>query len=225
MAEPCLSNIDFSKIRRYFTDRPPIEYTNIESDNLKSDLLKVNNIYDSTCSPGKNGYFFVRDQRGVRWIQQLSNDPLCDAGIIQIKTNQRSDTSASVLGPTTSYSSTGIGVSITPRYNGSKLYIEFNGTAVVSGTGPNGVAFALYKNGVGINTNRMGDAIAYNAGSNTFYAPISISYVEDTVDRTPRTYELYFKYDAAWGTDAVNSGISSDWGNNIFTVKEISIPQ
>lgn len=224
MAEPCLNNIDFSKIRRYFTDRPPIEYANIESDSLKADLLKVNNIYDSTCSSGKNGYFFVRDQRGVRWIQQLSNDPLCDAGILQIKVNQLSDTSPSILGPTTSYTSTGIGITITPRYIGSKLYIEFNGTAVVSGTGPNGVAFALYKNGVGINTNRMGDSIAYNSGSNTFYTPISISYVEDTIDRTPKTYELYFKYDSSWGTDAVNSGISSDWGNNIFTVKEISIP-
>lgn len=223
MAEPCLNNIDFSKIRRYFTDRPPIEYSNIESDNLKSDLLKVNNIYDSVCSPGKNGYFFVRDQKGVRWIPQSSNDLLCDAGILQIKVNQFSGTFSSILGPTTSYTSTGIGITITPRYNRSKLYIEFNGTVVVSGTGPNGIAFALYKNGVGINTNRMGDVIAYNSGSNTFYAPISLSYVEDSIDRSPRTYELYFKYDSSWGTDAVNSGISSDWGNNIFLVKEISI--
>lgn len=224
MAEPCLSNIDFSKIRRYFTDRPPIEYSNIESDSLKSDLLKVNNIYDSTCSPGKNGYFFVRDQKGVRWVQQLSNDPLCDAGILQIKVNQRSDTSASIFGVTSSYTTTGIAVSITPRYNGSKLYIEFDGTAVVNGTGPNGVAFALYKDGVGINTNRMGDTIVYNSGSNTVYSPVRINYVEDAVDRTPRTYEIYFKYDSSWGTNGTNSGISSDWGNNILTVREISIP-
>lgn len=30
------------------------------------------NIYDSVNSPGKNGYYFVRDEGGVRWLQELN---------------------------------------------------------------------------------------------------------------------------------------------------------
>jgi hypothetical protein len=48
------------------------------SQRLKLDVLGSirikNTIFDSADVPGKNGYFFARDQRGVRWLQQLAND-------------------------------------------------------------------------------------------------------------------------------------------------------
>lgn len=41
------------------------------------------NIYDSVNSPGKNGYYFVRDIRGVRWLEEInSNDGMIPLSIV-----------------------------------------------------------------------------------------------------------------------------------------------
>lgn len=48
------------------------------NENIKLDVegsIRIKNtIFDSADVPGKNGYFFARDQRGVRWLQQIADD-------------------------------------------------------------------------------------------------------------------------------------------------------
>ena len=48
------------------------------NQNLKLDVegsIRIKNtIFDSADVPGQNGYFFARDQRGVRWLQQIADD-------------------------------------------------------------------------------------------------------------------------------------------------------
>lgn len=48
------------------------------NENLKLDVegsIRIKNtIFDSADVPGQNGYFFARDQRGVRWLQQIADD-------------------------------------------------------------------------------------------------------------------------------------------------------
>ena len=48
------------------------------NENLKLDVegsIRIKNtIFDSADVPGQNGYFFARDKRGVRWLQQIADD-------------------------------------------------------------------------------------------------------------------------------------------------------
>lgn len=60
----------------WIADSEDPAYANTQ--NLKLDVLGSirikNTIFDSADVPGVNGYFFARDQRGVRWLQQLADD-------------------------------------------------------------------------------------------------------------------------------------------------------
>ena len=65
MADLTINNIDFEVIRRYFTDRPPIDLKNIIFDNI----VINENIFDSIGTSGVNGYYLSRDANGIRWVE------------------------------------------------------------------------------------------------------------------------------------------------------------
>jgi hypothetical protein len=65
MADLTINNIDFEVIRRYFTDRPPIDLKNVIFDNVAIN----ENIFDSIGTSGANGYYLSRDANGIRWVE------------------------------------------------------------------------------------------------------------------------------------------------------------
>lgn len=129
--------------------------------------------------------------------------------VIQVVTN---NTNVQKTVTSTTYITSGLSCSITPKYNTSKILIMYSSGSIFSDSATQGFQFKLYKNGSELIGN-YGDVVCYsNAGNiGTSYSNMFLD-SPNTVSST--TYELFFNRRGAAGTNYFN--YSNSFANMIL---------
>ena len=126
-----------------------------------------------------------------------SNGLTTPAGhVIQV---QRSTLNAITSTTSTSYVASGLGVTITPKFSTSKLFISVNlARPSIQNTGRQ-MDFKMYEGSSAIDANRLG-SLYHNAGSGVaiYYGSTAYNLYLDATNTNARTYNLYYK---AYGGD------------------------
>ncbi len=140
--------------------------------------------------------------------------------ILQVVASDTTASSGEITTTSTTYVSTGVSISITPISASSKLLVVFIGNGkFIGGSGDDGSAYRIYRDGTALNPSRAGDQLFYRSDSNTnnIHFPLPIMHYIDAGSTNTTTFTLFFSNQ--WGGTAV---ISRDWGVNEFVVMEIS---
>lgn len=138
---------------------------------------------------------------------------VCSTALNNGKTGSVSTTSAS-------YVTTNISASITPISASSKLYVRFIGSLYFfGGSGDDGIACKIYRDGTAINSNASGDMLFYRSDSNgaTMLVNAKIVHYVDANNTNPTTFTLFFNNE--WGGTA---NINYDWSAPNFLIMEVS---
>lgn len=107
---------------------------------------------------------------------------------------QRGTLSAVTSTSSTSYVSSGLGVTITPKFSTSKLFISVNvARPSIQNTGRQ-LDFKMYEGSSAIDSNRLG-SLYHNAGSGVavYYGSTAYNVYLDASNTSARTYNLYYK--------------------------------
>lgn len=130
----------------------------------------------------------MRVYTGSAWINAYSST----AGkVLQVKT--------SLLGTglatsSTSYVATGLAVTLTPQSSTSKIIIMVSNGGGTTNSSGRQLHEKCYKDGTEIIS---GQENIYRIDANNFFFPHSYSLVTDAIDKTARTYEMYYKAGSA----------------------------
>lgn len=119
----------------------------------------------------------------------------------------RNSITGTVATSSTSYVASGLGLTITPKFSTSKLFISVNvGRPSIQNNGRQ-LDFKLYEGSSAVDSNRLG-SLYHNAGSGVaiYYGSTSYNIYLDASNTNARTYNLYYK---AFG-GSVNISDSSD---------------
>ena len=143
----------------------------------------------------------------------LNNDTInglyIQGSVVQTVSN---NTNVQKTSASTTYITSGLSCSITPKYNTSKILIMYSSGSIFSDSATQGFQFKLYKNGSELIGN-YGDVVAYTNGGNigTSYSNMFLD-SPNTVSST--TYELFFNRRGASGTNYFN--YSNSFANMIL---------
>jgi len=123
------------------------------------------------------------------------NPQAAPSSVIQVVSN----TSATNTSTTsTSYVTTGISVSITPKFSNSKILVTMTGGQCdYSATQ---AIFTIYRNSTDLALNSYGFACFYNSGTPENQAPLSGQFLDSPATTSSTTYTIYFKRGAGSGT-------------------------
>jgi len=154
-------------------------------------------------------------------IQTTSAKPILRStgSILQVVNTNTLGQGGEITTTSNSYVTTGLSVSITPISASSKLLVEFLGNGkFVGGSGDDGATYKIFRDGSQLNGN-AGDQLHYRSDSNgnNHHYTLGITYFVNANSTASTTFTLFFS--DQWGGTAV---VSRDWGNNQFTIMEIS---
>ena len=160
----------------------------------------------------------------VNQIQTTAGKPILNStgSILQVVSTSTIGLSGDISTSSATYVNTGVSVTITPISSTSKLFVEFagNGKFYANGVnaGDDGATFKIYRDGSPLNLG-AGDCLLYrsDANGNNHHMPCSITHYVTAGSTSSTTFSLF--YCDLWGGFAY---LSRDWGNNQFTVMEIS---
>ena len=92
----------------------------------------------------------------------------------------------------TSYVDSGLGVTITPKFSTSKLFISVNlGRPNIQGSGRQ-MDLKLYEGSSPLDGNRLG-SFFHNVSGAIYYGSTAYNHFRNAVNTTTRTYNVYFK--------------------------------
>ena len=157
----------------------------------------------------------------VNQVQTTAGKPILNStgSVLQVVSTSTIGLTGDVSTSSASFVTTGASVTITPISSTSKLFVEFAGNGKFnSGAGDDGASFKIYRDGSPLNLG-AGDCLLYRSDANgqNHHMPCSITHYVTAGSTSSTTFTLF--YSDQWGGLAF---LSRDWGNNQFTVMEIS---
>lgn len=139
--------------------------------------------------------------------------------VVQTAVSYSPDTVGEITTTSSSYVTTGLSVTITPKYSTSKLFFTavFNGK-FVNGSGDDGAAFKVYRDGSAIRSG-ANDQLLYRSDANTVsnHIPVTIQHYVNANSTSSTTFTLFFS--DQWGGTAI---VNRDWGVPMLSVMEIA---
>jgi hypothetical protein len=157
----------------------------------------------------------------VGQIQDLTGKPLVKptGSVLQVVTYNDTSITGEITTTSASPVTSGLSVSMTPYSSTSKLFVLVTANIHFrSGSGDDGVALQLRRDGVGVRTAGV-DSLFYRSDSNAnvHYTQAAFQHLVNANSTNPTTFTLFF-YDA-WGGTA---SIHRDWSSPALTVMEIA---
>lgn len=154
-------------------------------------------------------------------IKDLTGKPLVEptGSILQVVNTNSVGNIANVSTTSSSYVTTGFGLSITPKSASSKLLILVNFNSYFNGGGvDDGCSFKLYRDNVAINTANSGDNLNYNNTTpGATHSPMQIIHYVNSNSTNSTSFELFFVN--LWGGTTIFNRV---WGTNSITIMEIA---
>ena len=120
---------------------------------------------------------------------------------------------------------TGLSISITPKFNTSKVLVTFSlaGLSSSINSGSNAVAIFIYLYKNGSNLVQMEDHWGYTNNSTPHFGAATYSYLDSPATTSAVTYAVYFKGQHTGQTVAINNYFSTNGGSrSAMTAREIA---
>ena len=131
---------------------------------------------------------FVVD--GTNGLTFNNSTTQASAGVVLQVVNANTTTQNIISTASTSFVTTGISVSITPKFSTSKVFVTVNGGASDTQATSQIAAFTIYRNSTNLGNATVGMNLTQSAGGRLF-TPLSMQVLDSPATTSSTTYTLY----------------------------------